>query len=244
MKKVFMGIMVLCVMALPLSVMAEDPIVEAKALCKLKTLDGFKKASELALKAVQAQPQSFEANWVAAKSLRGVGEESKKANVAGWKAICKENGKKGMGFAEKAIALEPNKVDGYFWYGCSVGTYADGVSILTALKEGLKDKTQKSFETCYKMDKSYEDYGPVKALGRFWYVLPWPMNDKKKSLALLEEFNKSFPNDAEGEFYLGQVYQAVGEKDKAKAILAKSAAATAPKDKYYADQAKKLLADM
>jgi tetratricopeptide (TPR) repeat protein len=246
MKKISLAFMVLLIMALPMSVLAEDPIAEAKALCKLKTLDGYKKAAELALKAVQAQPQSFEANWVAAKSFRGVGEESKKANVPGWKAICKENGKKGMEYAEKAIKLDPSKVDGYFWYGTSVGTYSDGVSILTALKEGLKDKTQKNFEMAYKIDKSYPDkeYGPIKALGRFWYVLPWPLNDKKKSLKYLEEFISSDPNDAEGQFYLGQTYIAVGEKDKAKAILAKSAAATAPKDKYYAEQAKKALAEM
>ena len=153
MKKVSLAIMVLCVLALPLSVMAEDPIAEEKALCKLKTLDGYKKAADLAVKVAQEQPQNFDANWVAAKALRGVGEESKKAGVPNFKAICKEDGKKGMGFAEKAIALQPNKVDGYFWYGTCVGTYSDGVSILTALKEGLKDKTQKNFEMAYKIEK-------------------------------------------------------------------------------------------
>jgi tetratricopeptide (TPR) repeat protein len=247
MKKIFLASMVLFIMALPMGIMAaDDPITEAKALCKLKTLDGYKKAADIALKAVQAQPQSYDANWVTAKALRFVGEESKKANVPGWKAICKENGKKAMGYAEKAISLEPNKVDGYFWYGCSVGTYSDGVSILTALKEGLKDKTQKNFEMSYKLDKSYPDqeYGPGKALGRFWYVLPWPLNDKKKSLTYLEEFNKNNPNDAEGQFFLGELYVNLKEKDKAKAVLTKAAAATAPKDKYFADQSKKLLADL
>ena len=244
MKKVLLALVALFIVALPLSVMAEDPIAEAKALMKLKTLDGYTKAVPLSLKAVQAQPQSYEANWVAAKAHRLYGDESKKQNVAGWKAICKEYGKKGMGFAEKAIVLNPNRVEGHFWYGCSVGTYSDGVSVVTALKEGLKDKTQKGFETSYKLDRSYEDYGPVKALGRFWYVLPWPLNDKKKAVALLEEFNKSFPGDAEGELYLGQAYVSVKEKDKAKAILTKASAATAPKDKYYADEAKKALAGL
>jgi tetratricopeptide (TPR) repeat protein len=89
----------------------------------------------------------------------------------------------------------------------------------------------------------YEDGGPMKAIGRFWSVLPWPLNDKKKAVMYLEEFAKSFPNDAEGQLYLGQAYIDVKEKDKAKALLSKAAAA-GPKDKYYADQAKALLAGM
>ena len=43
-----------------------------------------------------------------------------------------------MHYAQKAIDLEPNKPEGYYYYGLSVGIYADGVSVLTALREGLK----------------------------------------------------------------------------------------------------------
>ncbi|HNY65206.1 MAG TPA: tetratricopeptide repeat protein [Deltaproteobacteria bacterium] len=243
MKRVSLAIMVLVMMALPMGVMAEDFIGDAKEQLKLKTLDGYKKAVDLSLKGLQQQPQSYEANWVAAKAHRLYGDESKKQNVSGWKNICKEYGKKGMGYAEKAIALDKSKVEGHFWYGCSVGTYSDGVSIVTALKEGLKNKTQTGFETSYRIDRMYEDGGPMKALGRFWSVLPWPMKDKKKAVMYLEEFNKSFPNDAEGQLYLGQAYIDAGEKDKAKALLTKAAAA-GPKDKYYADLAKALLANL
>lgn len=241
MRKLFLSVAVLVVMALPMSAMAEDTLAEAKALLKQETYDSTKKALDIALKIVQQQPQSFEANWVAAKACRMYGNESMKSNVAGWKNLCKEYGKKGMLYAEKAIAIDPAKVDGHFWYACSVGTYADGVSILTALKEGLKDKTQKGLETSYKMDKMYNDAGPVLAIGRFWSVLPWPMNDKKKALMFLEEFNKYFPNKPEGQLYLGEAYLNVKEKAKAKATLEKAAASN---DKYYSTSAKKLLADM
>lgn len=244
MKKALALVAVLVMISLPMGLLAEDFVSDAKAQLKIKTLDAYKKAVDLSLKAVAQQPQSFDANWVAAKAHRLYGDESKKQNVAGWKNICKEYGKKGMGYAEKAMALNPKKVDGYFWYGCSVGTYSDGVSILTALKEGLKNKTQSSFETSYKMDKMYEDGGPMKALGRFWSVLPWPMNDKKKAVMYLEEFSKSFPNDIEGQVYLGQAYKDAKEKDKAKALLNKAASNTDPKEKYYSNMAKQILAEM
>jgi len=244
MKKVLSLVAVLVMMTLPMGVLAEDFISGAKAQLKIKTLDAYKKAVDLSLKGVAQQPQSYEANWVAAKAHRLYGEECKKQNVAGWKGICKDYGKKGMGYAEKAIALNPSKVDGQFWYGCSVGTYSDGVSIITALKEGLKNKTQLSFETSYKLDKMYEDGGPIKALGRFWSVVPWPYKDKKKAVTYLEEYNKYYPNDVEGLTYLGQAYIDVKEKDKAKAALSKAAANTDPKEKYYSAMAKQLLAGM
>ncbi len=241
MRKMIVSLAVLVMMALPMGVMAEDSLVEAKALLKQETLDSSRKALDISLKVVQQQPQSYEANWVVAKAYRLTGDQSKKANVPNWKAICKDYGKKGMAYAEKAKAIDPNKVDGHFWYAASVGTYSDGVSIITALKEGLKDKTQNGFETSYKMDKMYNDAGPVLALGRFWSVLPWPLKDKKKAVTYLEEFQKYFPNKPEGQVYLGTAYLDVKEKDKAKAVLTKAAESN---DKYYSDMAKSLLNGM
>jgi hypothetical protein len=77
-----------------------------------------------------------------------------------------------MKYGDKAIALNPNGIEGNFWYGLSVGNYSDSVSVITALKEGLKDKTQKSFEKSYQVNKMYNYGGPIKALDRFWFVLP------------------------------------------------------------------------
>lgn len=240
MKGVFSIMAVTVVLAMPMGLWA-DNIEDAKSQMALKTLDGYKKAVEFSLKAVQQQPQSYEANWMCAKAHRLYGDEAKKQNLAGWKGICKEYGKKGMGYAEKAISIDAAKVEGHFWYGTSVGTYSDGVSIMTALKENLKDKTQKAFETSYEIGKMYEDGGPIKALGRFWSVLPWPMKKKKAALKYLEEFQRLFPNDPEGQVYLGEAYIDIKEKDKAKAVLTKASGSA---DKFYADQAKSLLAGL
>jgi hypothetical protein len=65
---------------------------------------------------------------------------------------------------------------------------SDGVSVFTALKEGLKDKTQTSFEKTYAIDKMYKEGGPMISLGRFWAVLPWPMRDREKSLQYYREY--------------------------------------------------------
>jgi len=242
MKKFLSATAVLIMMVLPVIAMAQDGLEEAKALMERDNdLEAYQKAIDLCAAAADSQPQSFEANWMAAKAYRLYADEAKKQQVEGWEAVCKDYGKKGMGYGEKAIALDPGRVEGHFWYGTCVGSYSDGVSILTALKEGLKDKTQTSFETAYKIDKMYKEAGPVLAIGRFWSVLPWPLKDKKKALTFLEEYHSYYPDNPEGLVYLGQAYLDVKEKDKAKALLEKAAASD---EKFYSDQANKLLADL
>jgi len=151
-----------------------------------------------------------------------------------------------MGFAEKAIALATDKVEGYYYYGLSVGIYSDGVSILTALSEGLKNKTQESFEAAYKIDKTYNKGGPMLSLGRFWTVLPWPMNDEDKALAYLREYQAAgfLDGSDEGKIYLSELLIDIGGKDnEAEARQLLQAAAQSP-ETYFSNWAKRLLKDL
>jgi tetratricopeptide (TPR) repeat protein len=242
MRKVLLSAVVLIAMVLPVSAVAQDGLDDARILLeKDHDLDAFQEAIDLCTAAADSQPESFEANWMAAKAYRLYADEVKQRQMTGWQDVCREYGKKGMGYGEKAVALEPEKVDGHFWYGTCVGSYSDGVSIFTALKEGLKDKTQTSLETAYEIDKLYNEAGPILAVGRFWSVLPWPLKDKKKALAYIEEYHPYYPDKPEGLVYLGEAYLDVKEKDKAKAVLQKAAASG---ETYYSDWAKRLLADM
>lgn len=229
--------------ALPAVLLAEDLIAQGKTFYEKgkMSFENYKTSGDMFAKALESSPSNYEAAWKAARSYREYANEAKKHNIPDWKAICKEYGKLGMKYGEKAIALNGNGVEGNFWYGCSVGNYSDAVSILTALKEGLKDKTQSGFEKSYQANKMYFDGGPMKALGRFWFVLPWPLQDKKLSLQYLREFQKAYPNDPEGQIYLAETLIKTGDKDEAKALLHKSSLTG---DKYYADWAKKLLTEL
>jgi hypothetical protein len=224
-----------------------DMLANADELIEKGGLDNCKKALDICLDEVKKDPNSYKTNWMAAMACREYGNETKKAEGPGWEAVCKEYGKKGMGYADKAIQIDPKKPEGYYWYGMSVGIYSDGVSILTALKEGLKDKTQNSFETAYKIDKMYDKAGPIVALGRFWQVLPWPLNDNDKALEYYREFQKTKyykTSDAvEFNVYLAELLMGDSDtKGEAKVLLEE-----VPKisdDKYWNKKAKAFLADM
>ncbi len=244
-KSVIVFLFLSCFVALPVALLAAD-YAEIDALDDEVTIEKYQKSIELCQKALAANPTDFEANWRCARAYRWYGELSKRANVEGWKDICAKYGKEGMNYAQKAIDLQPDKPDGYYWYALNVGIYSDGVSILTALKEGLKNKTQESFEKVYATDKTYEEAGSILGLGRFWAVLPWPLNDKELSLKYYREYEKTqfYGQKAEGPIYLAELLINLGgdaNKAEAKSILETKLKTDS---KYFLDWKDRLLNEM
>jgi tetratricopeptide (TPR) repeat protein len=244
MKKILLGGLLSVLLIISSVSVAGDFLAQADVLYNQGGLDNYKKSIGLYLKALKEDPGSYEVNWKLARAYRWYGEESKRQGVEGWKDICAEYGAVGMQYGEKAIELNPNGVEGHYYYGLTVGIYSDGVSIITALSEGLRGKTQRSFEKAYAIDKTYDDSGPIIALGRFWFVLPWPLNDKKKAITFLREGQQTTPDSIQGQLYLAEVLVDRGKKTdtaEAKVLLKKVAACDIT---YYSDWAKRLLADM
>ena len=245
MKKILLGgLLSVLLIIIPSISVAGDFLTQADVLYNQGGLENYRESIELYLKALKEDPSSYEVNWKLARAYRWYGEESKRQGVEGWKDICAEYGAEGMRYGAKAIELNPNAVEGHYYYGLTVGIYSDGVSIITALSEGLKGKTQRSFENAYAIDKTYDDSGPTVALGRFWFVLPWPLNDKKKALTFLRESQQTAPDSIQGQLYLAEVLVDRGKKTdtaEAKVLLQKVAACDI---KYYSDWAKRLLADI
>jgi hypothetical protein len=227
----------------PQTLWAGAALEQADALYDQGGLDNIKKSIDLYLAAVKENPGDYETNWKCARAHRDYGNQAKRKKVEGWKKICAEYGKKGMEYAKKAIDIAPNKPDAHYYYGISVGIYSDGVSILTALREGLKDKTQSSFEKAYALDKMYNEAGPILSLGRFWAVLPWPLKDKKESLKYYEEFQQTqfFAGNEEAYIFVAELLLDMGGRDnkaEAQKLLEKASGA---EDPYFSDWAKNLL---
>ncbi|MBW1895302.1 MAG: hypothetical protein JRI91_16665 [Deltaproteobacteria bacterium] len=225
----------------------KDNLTLADELIDKKGLKNYKQALDLCMGAVKKNPNSFKANWMAAKACRKYGMDTQELNLADWKAICKKIGKEGMAYAEKAIELKPKRVEGHYWYGMNVGIYADSVSILTALKEGLKGKTQDSFEAAYKIDKNYDNGGPIAALGRFWFVLPWPLNDEDLSMEYYREFQKTkhfgIPDTIIATVNFGELL-IDSRKTRKEGIALLEKASKTSENKYWKNEAKKFLDDL
>jgi hypothetical protein len=225
---------------------AANELAEADRLFALGVLESYQKSIPLYTQAALQNPGSFEAHWKTARAHREYAHAAKKQDLADWKKICAEHGKLGMQAAQKAIELKPEQPDGHYYYGVNVGIYSDGVSILTALAEGLKDKTQGSFEKAYALDKTYKQGGPMLSLGRFWSVLPWPMRDRQKGLDYFREYQKAgyFEANIEAHLFLAELLIQMGgdeNKKEARDYLNKAAQSQEP---YFRDWAARLLAEL
>ncbi len=183
---------------------------------------------EAAAKLAAAAPQDYTLNWQAAQAARKYGDFLVVEESPGWKETARTAAKEGIKFGEVAFKLNPTGIEGWYWYGLCVGTYSDCVSILKALAEGLKGKTQMGFENAYKFDKMYDNGGPILSLGRFWQVLPGIAGqDRKKAEQLFNEYISLFgakedPNESAW-YYRGQLYKDTGRTAEAKADLQKAA---------------------
>jgi tetratricopeptide (TPR) repeat protein len=179
------------------------------------------------VKTAAAAPNDYAANWKAAQACRKYGDEMVVQQSEGWKNLAKAVARDGMKYGEIATKVNPKGIEGWYWYGLNVGTYSDCVSILTALSDGLKGKTQKSFETSYGLDKSYDNGGPILALGRFWQVLPGIAGkDLKKAEQLFNEYIALFGASADANkdawYYRGSLYKERGKIAEARADLQKA----------------------
>ena len=247
MKKYICGMTIVAnFMVFPIYASAVDYLAEADKIFDQGGVENYKKSIDLYIKAVEQQPDDYEANWKCARAYREYADKSKKKGVEGWKDICARYGKTGMQYAKKAIELKPERPDGHYYYGLNVGIYSDGVSILTALSEGLKDKTQKSFEKTYEINKMYKDGGPMLSLGRFWAVLPWPLRDRKKALTYYREYQQTpyFATNTEARLFVAELLiQMGGEENKAEAkgYVEKGLQSD---DLYFKDWAERLQAEL
>jgi len=205
----------------------------------------YMKAYQLAAKAADMQPGSYEANWKAAQRARCYCGQIRWFQVKDWKKECVRVAKPAMKYGLRALELEPKRVEGHFWYSCLIGSYADGVSIITALKEGLKNKTQQALENSLRIDPAYWDYSPYLGMGEFWYLLPWPLKDAAKARDFLEKYIKHVPptadNIEEGWVYLGKVLlesKDANDRARGRQYLQKAAAGRFP---YFAAMAREAL---
>lgn len=225
---------------------AEDTLSRAEALEAKGGMDNLKKAVRFYKQVAEENPQSYEARWKGARACRTIAKKAKLEELEGWKDLCAEYGKQGMELAAEAVELRPESVEGNFYYGVCVGSYSDGVSIFTALSEGLKGKTRNHLQKAYELDKRYNDATPVMALGRFYEVLPWLAGrDKDKALEYYREALELMPEDSpfrpELQVFAGRLMLDQGEeRERAKKLLRGAAESGDP---HYSEKARKVLED-
>ncbi len=130
-----------------------------------------------------------------------------------------------------AQELNPNGIEGYYWYAIDLGSYGLAKGIL-ASASGANDG-MKALEKAKRIDPSYQWYGSSRILGRYYQELPGLFGgDSKKALALIKDSTDSAPKFKNNWVFLGQYYISNSEYDKALSAC-KTALSQAPLDGKY-----------
>jgi tetratricopeptide (TPR) repeat protein len=212
-KGILIFFAVLCFVTSLFPQTADEWIVQADKLClEMKDMATAKEAESLYLKSFGLTGSKYDVYWRLSRVLYYIGEHTE--NKKEKKSIFD----RGVYYAEKAVEEEPEKPDGHYWLGVNHGKVGETRGVLKSLSlvKPIKNAMNKVIE----LQRSYEDGGPDRVLGRVYFKLPgFAGGDKQKSLEHLLKSKEYGPDDAVTRIYLAETYLALKEEEKAREEL-------------------------
>jgi hypothetical protein len=193
----------------------------------------------------KCMPKDYETSWKAARMIYflgnyGVGEKQFVAGESGVKFF-----DYGVRLAKQAIKLNPNGVEGQYWYAIDLGSYGLVKGIMASAMNAKSGMKALNFVCAH--DSSYHWSGANRTLGKYYSKLPGMFGgDKEKALASLLKATQEV-DYSNNWVFLGQYY--LEQKDGANAIKACQRALQSPKidgkyeEKRYTYEAQECIAE-
>ena len=192
---------------------AEELIGQADELyLEMRDMAAAEKARDLYMKARDKAQDKYEAFWKLARIFYYIGDNTDSNKEK--KIIFSQ----GYYYAERAVELEPEKPDGYYWLGVNYGVYGEAKGVLKSLF--LVDDIKRAMNKVVELDRSYEEGGPDRVLGKMYFKLPgFAGGSNDKSAEHLLKSLEYGPNDPLTRYYLADTYLALKEVEKARKEL-------------------------
>ncbi len=176
-----------------------------------KNPENVRKGLALLREAVSQNPQDYEAWWRIAKFVCYLADD-----ISGPEKLKLLD--EGISAGKRAVALRPNGAEGHFWLGADEGLFAEAGSMWAALR--LVDAIKAEMEAVVRLDSDYEEGAGLRTLARIYYRAPFfKGGDKRRSIQLLEECLKRYPENSLTMLYLADSLLAVGQRDAAREQL-------------------------
>ncbi len=179
--------------------------------------------------AAAADPKAYGLLWRQARLEAWLSEDPALTNDQKSKV-----GKRAWDLAEQAIAQDPEGVEGWFYAVSGMGNYSLGIGIFSALAQGIEGKFKERLSRAEKLDPGFQGGAIPTAWGRFYFKLPWPKHDARKSQRALEAALAMNPDNVRASVYLGDLHEDEGRRDAA--LAAYQAALRKPPGQYDAPE--------
>jgi tetratricopeptide (TPR) repeat protein len=199
--------------------------------------------SQLA-QAEQAAPNDYEVQWRLAQLYFWLSDDPSLSDDEKSRL-----GKKSWEYGDRATALQPDRVEGWYYAAVGMGNYSLGIGVLKALGQGIEGKFRERLSKAEAIDPSYFSGGIYAAWGRFYFKLPWPKYDARKSEQMLRRALRTNPDNVRGRVFLAELYQKEGHPKEGRklleeAIAHKPGSYDAPEERRSQQLARDLLAHM
>jgi hypothetical protein len=208
-----------------------------------RTVDRVSDAAELMEQAAWTFRTDFKVQWQAAQVWAWLAENDTTSKAR------KTAAEHGTTAAKRAKELNPERVEGFYWYAINVGLRANADRIY-----GLKavGEMEPALKKAVDLDSRYDMGGPLRVLGILYLRTPGPpvsIGSVRKSLRLLQRAAENFPEYPENYLYLAEALRENKRIGEAKEALAKVVDAKPWSDREYESkqwqtEATKLLATL
>jgi tetratricopeptide (TPR) repeat protein len=185
----------------------------------------FAEEQALVQGALARAPQDYGVLWRAARLSFWLADDPGQSNDERSRI-----GKEGWDLAERAIAVNPNRVEGHYWAAVCMGNYALGLGVVKALAKGMEGKFRERLGRAEQLDRRYEQGAIDTAWGRFFDKLPWPKRDRDEADRRFHRAIEVNPLNLRARVYLARTYLDEDRAADAKRLLDEVAAA--PADRY------------
>lgn len=161
---------------------------------------------------VKKYPDDYGVLWRAARMVWFIGDGMDDAQGEALRTL----GTEGMEYADRALALEPEGIEGHYYKALTVSTYSRGISIVKALIKGLGGEYERCVQFVLDRDEGFDRGGALRAFGRYYWKLPWPKYDYKKSLSYLDRAAQIDPTVLRTAYYRGDTLWALKRYQEAR----------------------------
>jgi tetratricopeptide (TPR) repeat protein len=169
--------------------------------------------------AAEKAPGSYPVLWRQARHLGWLAEDPKLPD-----AEKSRIGKQVWELGDQARALEPGKVEGHFFAMSGVGNYSLGIGVLSALAKGIEGKFKERLARAEAIEPGFEGGIIAMSWGKFYYELPWPKHDAKRSETFLRQAIALNGENVRAHLYLGDLLLDEGRTEEARAAYQRAVA--------------------
>jgi tetratricopeptide (TPR) repeat protein len=162
-------------------------------------------------RALAANGNDYQWLWRAARAYYFAGDEAAKSEKESFF-------EKGINTGQRAVAAEPNSVEGHFWLAVNYGGYSEQKGVFKALTTVKKIRAE--MEMVLRLNDRYQDGGAYLALGEMDRQLPRIIGgNMNRAIQRLEQGMNVAPHNLEIKLALGQAYQEKDRKEDARRVF-------------------------